>query len=153
MDLEVNRAVQGAVMSRRFETTDLAAWIEARFDPASGPGGQNVNKVSTRATLLFDFRACPLLTTAERERVAQRCATRLARDGRLRVVSQQDRSQAANRALAEARLLELLESAVHVPKARHATRPTLGSRRRRLEAKKRRGEVKQRRAGRSGGGE
>lgn len=133
-------------MSRRFEISDLAAWIEARFDPASGPGGQNVNKVSTRATLLFDFRRCPRLSVAERERVAQRCATRLARDGRLRVVSQRERSQAANRALAEARLLELLVQAVHVPKQRHSTLPTLGSQRRRLEAKKRRGQAKQRRA-------
>ena len=140
-------------MSRQLALGELAAWIEARFDPASGPGGQNVNKVSTRATLLFDFRACPLLTAAQRERVAQQYATRLARDGRLRVVAQQDRSQSANRALAEARLLALLAEATHVPKARRATQPTWGSQRRRLEAKKRRGELKRKRAARLDRGE
>ena len=130
---------------RRFEIVDLAAWIEVRFDCASGPGGQNVNKVSTRATLLFDFGHCSLLSDPERARITRRCATRLARDGRLRVTAQQARTQATNRALAETRLLTLLEAALHVPKTRHPTRPTLGARRRRLAAKKRRGELKRQR--------
>jgi ribosome-associated protein len=126
----------------RFTIDDLAPWIEARFDPARGPGGQNVNKVSTRATLIFDFRTCARLSPAERERIADRCATRLTRDGRLRVVSQQHRTQAANRQLAETRLLTLLAAALHVPKARRPTQPTSLSRRRRLELKRRRGQLK-----------
>lgn len=133
-------------MAKRFETGDLAAWIEVRFDPASGPGGQNVNKVSTRAALLFDFRRCTLLADAERKRVAARYAARLTRDGRLRVVSQRERSQVANRVAAEGRLLELLVEALRVPRKRRATQPTRGAQRRRLEAKKRRGRTKQQRA-------
>ena len=133
---------------RVLEIADLASWIEARFDPASGPGGQNVNKVSTRATLVFDFRACQVLSDSERERIAHRCATRLTRDGRLRVVSQQQRTQAGNRALAEKRLLGLLSQALHVHRKRRPTRPTAASQRRRVDAKKRRGDIKRRRQSR-----
>jgi ribosome-associated protein len=132
--------------SKTFEFAELAPWCEVRFDPARGPGGQNVNKVSTRATILFDFRACPLFSEAQRGRIAERCGKRLTRDGRLRVASQRERTQTANRALAETRLLELLAEALHVPKRRRPTRPTAGSQRRRLETKRQRGETKRRRA-------
>lgn len=131
---------------RRLEPANLAPWIEFRFDPARGPGGQNVNKVSTRATLLFDFWHCLLLSDVERGRIAAHCTARLARDGRLRIVAQQERTQIGNRALAAARLIELLSAALHVPKARRPTRATLGAQRRRIEAKKRRGALKQTRA-------
>jgi ribosome-associated protein len=130
---------------RRFEIADLAAWIEVRFGPASGPGGQNVNKVSTRAMVIFDFRRCALLNDAERERIAQRYAARLTRDGCLRVMAQRARTQAANRAQAEGRLLELLAEGLYVPPQRRPTRPTRGARRRRIDAKKRRGTAKQQR--------
>ena len=133
---------------RRFDVSDLARWIEARFDPASGPGGQNVNKVSTRATLLFDFEACELLTDAQRGRIARCLASRLTRDGRLRVVAQRERTQAANRARAETRLLELLRAALHVARKRTPTRPTAASKRRRLNTKRRRGEIKRQRQSR-----
>ena len=130
-------------MARRpFNTAAMTPWIEVRFGPSAGPGGQNVNKVSTRATLLFDFAECPLLTKTERERIHARLATRLARDGRLRVVAQRERTQSRNRALAEQRLVELLTEALHVPKPRRPTRPTPGSRRRRLQSKRQRGQVK-----------
>ena len=129
----------------RFESADLAAWVEMRFGPASGPGGQNVNKVSTRATLVFDFRRCPLLTEAERERIAQRHATRLTRDGCLRVVAQRFRTQTGNRAQADERLLELLNEALYVPTRRKPTCPTAGARRRRIDAKRRHAATKQRR--------
>jgi ribosome-associated protein len=138
---------------RPFETTQLARWIEVSFDRACGPGGQNVNKVATRATLRFDFRACPLLSEPERARIAQRLAARLTHDGRLRVVSQQARTQTANRALAEARLLELLAQALHVPRPRKATRPSPRSKRRRVDAKKRRGQIKRTRQLRPGLGD
>ena len=116
-----------------------------RFEPARGPGGQNVNKVSTRAVLLFDFEACTLLSDPQRARIAGRYAARLARDGRLRIVAEQARTQVGNRALAERRLLELLASALHVPTPRRATRPTAGSQRRRVQTKRRHGELKQQR--------
>jgi ribosome-associated protein len=124
------------------DIAELGRWIEVRYDPASGPGGQNVNKVATRATLTFDFAACPLLSEPQRRRIAQRLATRLSRDGRLRIVAQQSRTQTANRAAAEARLLELLGTALHVPRPRKPTHPSVGAQRRRVEAKRRRAEIK-----------
>ena len=134
--------------SRRFTIDDLEPWIEVWFDRSSGPGGQNVNKVATRATLAFDFRACTLLSEVEAERIARRLATRRTHDGRLRVVAQSARTQAANRALAEERLLDLLTEALHVPRKRRPTRPSAASRRRRLDDKTRRGETKRRRQSR-----
>ena len=128
---------------RRFDTVELAPWVEVRFDRSAGPGGQNVNKVSTRATVLFDFVACPLLTTFQKTRLAQRLATRITRDGRLRVVSQRERTQTRNRAAAETRLIELIADALHVAAQRRPTRPTTGSRERRLEAKRQRSQTKQ----------
>lgn len=130
---------------RSLQNADLTPWLEVRFDPARGPGGQHVNKVSTRATLCFDFRACPLLSEAQRARIAQSCAARLTRDGRLRVVAQQQRTQSANRALAETRLRELLAQALHVPAQRVPTRPSRSAQQRRVSAKKRRGETKRQR--------
>ena len=127
---------------RRVDIRELTPWLEWRFDPAGGPGGQHVNKVSTRATLLFDFQNCPLFTAEQRDRVAHRCAARRTRDGRLRVVAQQQRSQAANRAMAGERLLALLEDALRVRTPRRPTRPTAASRRRRVREKKQRGDVK-----------
>lgn len=127
---------------RRVDIRELAPWLEWRFDPAGGPGGQHVNKVSTRATLLFDFQNCPLFTAEQRDRVARRCASCRTRDGRLRVVARQQRSQAANRAVAEERLLDLLEEALRVRTPRRPTRPTAASRRRRVREKQQRGDVK-----------
>jgi ribosome-associated protein len=126
----------------RLEIARLQPWIEVRFARSSGPGGQNVNKVSTRVTLLFDFQSCDVLALTQKQRIRQRLTTRLSRDGRLRVVSQKGRTQVANRAAAEERLIELLRDAVKVPKPRRPTRPTAASRRRRLQAKRQRGELK-----------
>jgi ribosome-associated protein len=126
----------------RLEIRRLQPWLEARFARSSGPGGQNVNKLNTRVTLLFDFQAADILTTTQKQRVRQRLSTRLSRDGRLRVVSQQTRTQAANRAAAERRLLELLREALKVRKRRRPTRPTAAARERRLTEKRRRGALK-----------
>ncbi len=124
---------------------ELRDWIEFRADRSSGPGGQSVNKVNTRVTLLFDFEACTLLADPRKARIRRRLATRLARDGRVRVASQRERSQHANRRAAEQRLIELLDGALYVPKARRKTRPSAASRRRRLDDKRRRGQTKRQR--------
>jgi ribosome-associated protein len=125
-----------------FDAVDLLPWLDVRFDRAAGPGGQNVNKVNTRATLLFDFEGCALLTDVQRSRIRSRLQSRMSADGRLRVVAQDERTQLANRRSAEARLLELIAQAVHQPKSRRPTRPSAGSKRRRRVAKEKRGETK-----------
>jgi len=130
----------------KLEIADLAEWIDVRFDRASGPGGQHVNKVSTRVSLCFDFAACPLLRADVKERLRARNERRLDAQGRLRIVSQDSRSQTANRADAEARLLELIEAAVVVPRKRRQTKPSRGARERRLREKRVRGEIKRQRS-------
>lgn len=117
--------------------------IEFQFDRSAGPGGQNVNKVATRATLWFDIETCQRLSDAQKARVRRRLATRIGKDGRLRMVAQRARTQAANRAAAEGKLVELLQAALHVPRSRRPTRPTRASQKRRVNEKKRRGETKQ----------
>lgn len=127
------------VQSVSLEISRLVPWIDWSFSRSSGPGGQNVNKVSTRVTLLFDFEACSLLDDAAKRRIRRRLSTRLSSDGRLRVVASRERTQARNRGAAEARLVELLEAALSRRKPRIATKPTGASKRRRIEEKKRTG--------------
>lgn len=121
----------------RFEAADLEPWFEFRADRAAGPGGQHVNKVSTRITLLFDFEHCPRFTPPQRDWIRTFCASRLSADGRVRVVAQRERSQSANREAATQRLLQIIAEALHRPMPRIATRPTAGARRRRLSEKRR----------------
>ena len=121
---------------------DLRPWLEVRFSRAGGPGGQHVNKVSTRVALLFDFTDCELLTSFQKHRIRQRLATRLSRDGHLRVICQQTRNQVVNRAVAEQRLIELLRENLKVLKKRVPTRPSRASKERRITDKKRRGQTK-----------
>ena len=113
--------------------------------PSSGPGGQNVNKVETRVTLLFDIDASRSLSQAQKERLRRRLATRVNKQGVLRVASQRHRTQAANRRAATERFVELVDAALRRRRRRRPTRPTVASRAKRLEHKRRRGRLKARR--------
>lgn len=112
---------------------------------SSGPGGQNVNKVETRVTLLFDLEASPSLSAAQKERLRRRLATRINNEGVLRVTSQRHRTQAANRSAAVERFAELLRHALKRRRRRIATRPTARARAQRIDRKRRRGLLKARR--------
>lgn len=109
---------------------------------SSGPGGQNVNKTSTKAVARVSLSDLEGLSEAERERVRTRLAGRLTGDGELVVYAQEERSQVLNRSAALARLEALIVKAAHRPKERKPTKPTRASRERRLEGKKARSEVK-----------
>jgi ribosome-associated protein len=112
---------------------------------SSGPGGQNVNKLETRVTLLFDVAGSPSLTDEQRQRIADRLSGRINKDGVLRVASQRHRTQAANRQAAVERFVELIGEALASRRRRRPTRPSRAAERRRIEQKKRRGELKRRR--------
>jgi len=113
---------------------------------SGGPGGQNVNKLETKVTVRFDVAGSPSLTDAQRQRLRERLATRITRDGVLQVSSQRHRSQGANRDAAVARFAELVQEALAEEAPRRPTRPTAASRRKRLDQKRRQSRRKQQRA-------
>ncbi len=123
----------------------LRPWLETRFSRSPGPGGQNVNKLNTRVTVLLDFETCVALSETHKARIRKRLRTRLSRDGRLRVVRHGQRTQAGNRRAAEAQMLELLAEVMRQEKVRKPTRPTLASKRRRLVSKRYHGQLKKQR--------
>ena len=112
------------------------------YSRSSGPGGQNVNRVETRVTLLFDLFGSPSLSEGQKRRIAIRLATRINKEGILRVVSQRHRTREANRRAATERFEELLTGALRIQRLRRKTRVPRQARRRRLEGKRRRGELK-----------
>jgi ribosome-associated protein len=116
--------------------------ISFRFSRSGGPGGQNVNKVSSRVLLEFDIMNSPSLSDAQRRRLLHRLELRLDGDGVLRIQVDDSRSQWQNRQIALKRFAELLSDALKVQKRRIPTRRSAAANSRRLEAKKRRGDIK-----------
>ena len=116
--------------------------LEERFVRASGPGGQNVNKLSTAVQLRFDVRHSPSLNPDVRMRLERLAGRRLTRDGVLVIMAQRHRTQERNRQDALDRLIALIQRAAVAPVPRRPTKPTAGARERRLQSKKHRGSIK-----------
>jgi ribosome-associated protein len=118
------------------------AALRFRTSRSSGPGGQNVNKLDTRVEAVIDIDLLPGLSADDRFRIRQIVRHRLNADGHLSIVSQRSRSQWQNRQLALQRAIELIEAALQPRAPRVPTRPTAGSKKKRVESKRRRSAVK-----------
>ncbi len=114
--------------------------LEVSFSASGGPGGQHANRSNTRVELRFDIAASSAFGPGQRARVIERLGSEI------RIVADDERSQLRNRSLAERRLVDKLQAALHVEPPRRPTKPTKASKRRRVEGKQRRSEVKRARA-------
>ncbi len=136
-------------MARLAVTDDISVdeeELSETFVLASGPGGQNVNKVSSAVQLRFDVAHSPSLRDDVRSRLMALAGQRLTKDGVLIILARTHRAQERNRAEARERLFELIRRAATPPKPRRATKPTFASKRRRLDAKTARAKLKRNRS-------
>lgn len=124
------------------------AELQFTFQRSSGPGGQNVNKVETRVTLHFDLAGSASLSDEQKQRVQRRLATRINRDGIMRVVASRHRTQSANRRAAMERFVELLADALKPVKVRRKSKISAAAKRKRLDEKRRRSQLKRLRGSR-----
>ncbi|AUQ75846.1 peptidyl-tRNA hydrolase-like protein [Phaeobacter piscinae] len=131
------------LMLRITDTIALQDWeLTESFMRASGPGGQNVNKVSSAVELRYEAARSPALTPAVKSRLKRLAGRRWTKEGAIILQCDETRSQQRNRDLVRERLAELIRQALVPPKRRIATKPTRGSVRRRLDAKRQRSDVK-----------
>lgn len=121
--------------------------VEVRCSRASGPGGQNVNKVSSRVEVLLNLAQWPDLPPYARAKLEDREHKRISKEGVLRVVCQEGRDQARNRELGMEKLVELIRESLERPPPRRATKPSRAAKARRIEGKRHRSEVKKMRSG------
>lgn len=130
-------------MLRVTDDIEIADWeLTESFVRSSGPGGQNVNKVSSAVQLRFEAQRSPHLTPAVKARLRRLAGRRWSGDGAVILQVEDTRSQQRNREIARDRLVQMIQQALIAPKRRIKTRPTLGSKNRRIKAKKERGEIK-----------
>jgi ribosome-associated protein len=129
--------------SDSIKTRDFSGELTYSASRSGGPGGQNVNKVSTKVELRFNIPASTLLSEAEKERLLQKLANQINSAGELILVSQSERSQLKNKEKVTEKFYQLLDKALRVPKKRLRTAPTKASREKRLEGKKIQSQIKE----------
>jgi ribosome-associated protein len=127
------------------DTTRLLSELQFKAIRSSGAGGQNVNKVASKALLIWNVIASQAITEVERVRIMEKLVTRISNDGLLQITSEADRSQLKNRSNAEKKLLRLVAQALKIPKPRKATTIPFSVKMERLANKKSKSEIKQNR--------